>query len=471
MFSSLRSRLWLTYALVIAVALALITAIFFFYLLRNPPAYRQITVQLNLVLNVLSTRSSLWSDLPPARLQKFFREQDELYEARILLLDSERNLLVDSRQGLEPELLHSRLVRIARLTQIVEDAEGQRWFSLARRLPDGRYLVAAAPRPSLSVLSVLTDEFLPPILQGGMIALALALLLAFGVARWVADPLQRLVNAAGQFPAQGAKPLPLEGPQEVQELAQAFNQMTARVQSSQQSQKDFVANVSHELKTPLTSVQGFAQALLDGTVDTPEGQRTAAQVIYDESGRMHRLVLDLLDLARLDAGTLEMKREPVDIAVLLKDVIEKFSLQAGRAAVAISYSGEGLSPIPGDGDRLAQVFTNLVENALKFTPSGGQVQVTAARAGEFLEVRVADTGSGISPQALAHIFERFYQADKSRRGGQGRGAGLGLAIVAEIVRAHGGKISVQSLPEQGSEFSVFLPLVSPDASTIVRQKR
>jgi signal transduction histidine kinase len=232
-----------------------------------------------------------------------------------------------------------------------------------------------------------------------------------------------------------------------------------------------VANVSHELKTPLTSVQGFAQALLDGTVDTPEGQRTAAQVIYDEAGRMHRLVLDLLDLARLDSGTLEMKREQVDIAVLLKGVLEKFSLQAGRAAVRISYSGEGLPAIPGDGDRLAQVFTNLVENALKFTPSGGQVQVTAVRAGEFLQVRVADTGAGINPQALAHIFERFYQADKSRRGGQGRGAGLGLAIVAEIVRAHGGKISVQSLPEQGSEFSVFLPLVSPDASTIVRQKR
>ncbi len=471
MFSSLRSRLWLTYALMIATALAIVAVVFFFYLLRNPPAYRQISVQLNLALKVLSNRSDAWVNLPPARLQRFFSEQDELFGIRILLLDPERNLLVDSRQGQDPELLYSRLVRVARLTQIVENAEGERWFSMARRLSDGNYLVAAVPRPKVSAVSILSDEFMPPILFAGFVALFLALVLAFGVARWVADPLQRLVNAAGQFPAQGAKPLPLTGPQEVQELVKAYNRMTARIQSSQQSQKDFVANVSHELKTPLTSVQGFAQAILDGTADTPAAQRSAAQIIYDESGRMHRMVLDLLDLARLDAGTLDLKRGMVDISALLHSMVEKFSPQAGRAQVTLAFSGQVLPPVPGDGDRLAQVFTNLVENALKFTPAGGRVMLDAALAAEFLEIKVSDTGVGIAPQALAHIFERFYQADSSRRGGPGRGAGLGLAIAAEIVRAHGGKISVQSSPGQGSVFLISLPFVSPDASTLVRKKK
>jgi signal transduction histidine kinase len=206
-------------------------------------------------------------------------------------------------------------------------------------------------------------------------------------------------------------------------------------------------------------------------VDTPAAQLSAAQIIYDEAGRMHRMVLDLLDLARLDAGTLDLKRGVVDISALLQSMLEKFAPLAGRKEVRLSFSGPGLPLIPGDGDRLAQVFTNLIENALKFTPAGGQVGLSAKVAGAWLEIEVSDAGAGIEPGALPHIFERFYQADASRRGGEKHGAGLGLAIVAEIVRAHGGKISVQSSPGQGSVFFVSLPLVSPDASTLVRKKR
>ncbi len=471
MFSTLRSRLWLTYALMIATALVVITIIFFIYLLRNPPALRQLTVQMNLALNVLSQKNENWSDLSLARTERYLTEQDEIFGVRFLLLSPARVLLIDTRAGETPALAANKLIRLTRLTQIVEDANGKRWLTVVRKLSDGRFLVAAAPRPVVSVLSVLTDEFLPPIFQGGLVSLALALILAFGVARWVADPLQRLVGAAGQFPAQGAKPLPLDGPQEVRELVNAFNQMTDRVQFSQKSQKDFVANVSHELKTPLTSVQGFAQALLDGTAETPEAQRAAAQIIYDEAGRMHRMVLDLLDLARLDAGTLELKRGMVDVSALLANTVEKFLPQAGRAGVQIAFSGSTVPLISGDGDRLAQVFTNLVENSLKFTAAGGRVLLNAALVGDGLDVKVSDTGIGIAEKALPYIFERFYQADTARQGGEKHGAGLGLSIVSEIVRAHGGKISVQSSPGQGSVFTVSLPLVSPDASTLVRKKR
>jgi two-component system sensor histidine kinase ResE len=254
--------------------------------------------------------------------------------------------------------------------------------------------------------------------------------------------------------------------------------LNTRVLASQQSQREFVANVSHELKTPLTSVQGFAQALLDGTTDTPESRQQAARVIYDEAGRMHRMVLDLLELARLDAGTLDLQYAPVDICLLMDNVAAKFAPQAHSAGVSIQVEAHPLPPLMGDGDSLAQVFTNLVDNALKNTPSGGTITLRARQSGPEIQVEVADTGRGIPADALPHIFERFYQADPSRRGGENHGTGLGLAIVKEIVSAHGGKITVRSktahevneTERSGSVFSVTLPLERPQGGSSSSRK-
>jgi len=165
--------------------------------------------------------------------------------------------------------------------------------------------------------------------------------------------LQKVVAAARAMPSAEAKPVDVQGPQEVQELTRAFNSMIARTQASQKSQREFVANVSHELKTPLTSVQGFAQAILDGTADSGDARQKAAQVIYDESGRMHRMVLDLLDLARLDAGTADITMAPVNLSGLLNAVAEKFTPQLQRAGVNIKVDVvENLQTITADGDRL-----------------------------------------------------------------------------------------------------------------------
>jgi two-component system sensor histidine kinase ResE len=237
--------------------------------------------------------------------------------------------------------------------------------------------------------------------------------------------------------------------------------MVGRVESSQRSQRDFVANVSHELKTPLTSIQGFAQALLDETADTPEARRQAAQIIYDEAGRMHRMALDLLDLARLEAGTADLKMSAVDMKVLLQNIIEKFAPQAQRKGVELQLDAPtGLPGLIGDGDRLAQVFTNLVDNALKFTPPGGDVKLSAVKVGAEIEISIADSGIGVSKEALPRLFDRFYQADTARAGGDGHGAGLGLAIVKEIVDAHNGKISVRSELGHGTTFVIHLPLAT-----------
>jgi signal transduction histidine kinase len=252
----------------------------------------------------------------------------------------------------------------------------------------------------------------------------------------------------------------------VMELTRAFNEMNTRVLTSQTFQRDFVANVSHELKTPLTSIQGFAQALLDGTASTPEDQKQSAQVIYDESARMHRMVLDLLHLASLDDGTFELLRNQVDLPALIKSIAEKFAPQGRSVNVDIRVETTSLPFFRGDGDRLAQVFSNLVDNALKFTPAGGSVTLRTSWNNSGILVEVTDTGAGISPEALARIFDRFYQADPSRPGGRTHGSGLGLAIVKEIIEAHGGKISVRSEPGKGSTFSVSLPLTTPEATVV-----
>jgi two-component system sensor histidine kinase ResE len=296
------------------------------------------------------------------------------------------------------------------------------------------------------------------------------LFLAFLISRSVASPLRQISEASIHL-ANGEKTyVKPQGPKEVRRLGEVFNEMSAQVHASQQSQRDFVANVSHELKTPLTSVQGFAQAILDGTAGTPEAQQKAAQVIYDESGRMYRMVLDLLDLAKLDAGTAELVMEVVSLDLLLDAVVERFTPQSAQAQVEIVNNSGSLPAIAGDGDRLAQVFNNLVENAIKHTPAGGKVTLTSVVEEGNVLVHVQDSGPGIPPEEAARIFERFYQLDKARKGGPAHSVGLGLAIASQIVQAHGGEISVKSEIGKGSVFTVRLPVSRQDGETLASKR-
>lgn len=453
MFASLRSRLWLSYAFVIAVALGVVAFVLLAYLIRNPLLARQTRQELTAV-----------RDLILAAPQRFVNNPDLLGEiarsnnARVIVFDSSRETLIDTNPE-KPRIPFPRRNVLNRDSQVALDAEGEAWLYTSSRLPNGSVLVVTAPRPRAPALAIFTDEFFAPIVQAGLIALALSLILAFALSRWVADPLQKVVAAARNYPAQDAQPVEPRGPREVQDLTRAFNSMVERVHASQRSQRDFVANVSHELKTPLTSIQGFAQALLDDTADTPEARKQAAQVIYDEATRMHRMALDLLDLARLESGTADLEMSDVDMRSLLQNVVEKFAPQADKAGVTLRVDvPNGLPAIVGDGDRLGQAFSNLVDNALKFTPSNGRVLLSAQEAGAGIEVSVADTGSGVPNEALPRLFDRFYQADPSRAGGGHHGAGLGLAIAKEIVEAHGGKIGVRSQVGIGTTFTIHLPL-------------
>ena len=464
MFSSLRSRLWLSYALLIVTALVVVAIVLFVYLIRNPISNRQ-------TLERLRTAQTIVTESNEQPLSLAAEHASQNFDVRILLFSKDKQVLLDTSSGKDVALFFPRKKLLTRNDSLVRDENKVAWLYTMQQLPDKTWLMVAAPRPRVLLTNVFTNDFLPIIFQSGSIALLLSLVVAFFFARWIADPLQKVVVSARAIPSAEAKPVEVRGPLEVQELTRAFNSMIARMQASQKSQREFVANVSHELKTPLTSVQGFAQAILDGTADSEEARQQAAQVIYDESGRMHRMVLDLLDLARLDAGIANITMSPVNMLAILNAVAEKFTPQLQRAGVNIKVDADANLPtITADGDRLAQVFINLVDNALKFTPREGLISLRALVVTDEMLISVSDTGVGIPAEAQTHIFDRFYQADPARRGGGKHGAGLGLAIAHEIIGAHGGRITVRSGLGEGTTFEVFLPLLKKSAPTIARRK-
>jgi two-component system OmpR family sensor kinase len=473
MFRSLASRLLLTYVLV-TVLVILLAALSLLILLSSTPLADRLAWQ------TLEAEASV---LAP-RLERAItlRDADPLAAVRLARRLRSRSLVVNIRgdilawggmatlEGMDAALAEAALAQGPGEGE-TRDPLNRRWLFVSRRLSTGDLLVVAAPRPTLRTLLTYGADLLTPLSRAAVIGLVLSVLLAWLMSRWVTAPLRRVAGAA-QSVAAGhyEQRVPLEGPTEVASLAGDFNQMVERVQATQQGQRDFVANVSHELRTPLTSIDGFAQAILDGTAADREAQRHAAQVIHEESDRLSRLVDDLLDLARLDAGQMAFKREAVDVNALVARVADRLSLRAQEKGVRLENQVAGLPAVAGDGDRLAQVFTNLIDNALKHTPAGGLVKLRSeARPTEVL-VHVEDSGPGIPAEDLSRIFERFYQVDKARRGGAGRGTGLGLAISREIVQAHGGHVTATSAAGQGSCFTVQLPLDQSTVSTISRRR-
>lgn len=353
--------------------------------------------------------------------------------------------------------------------------DGSRWLIVSQAIPllatdDQRpnrgLLIFARPEPR--VLQVFRETFLRPLFQAGVVAVLLSVLLAVVISRSVARPLQK-VAAAAESIAQGDynQQIPVQGPDEVRRVASSFNTMAAQVAATQQAQRDFVANVSHDLKTPLTSVTGWSQALLDGTAGKPEQQEQAVRIIHDEAGRMTRMVEQLLDLAKIESGQLQLNREPVDLAQLMQEVHRNLARRAEEKEVHLAMEIAPVAAVAGDRDRLVQILTNLVDNALNHTPPGGRVQITLKPYGDrAAELIVQDSGPGIPPEDLSRIFERFYRVDRSRhRTSERQGVGLGLAIVKELVEAHNGRITAHSHPGQGSTFTLHLPLAPPEPTS------
>ncbi len=232
---------------------------------------------------------------------------------------------------------------------------------------------------------------------------------------------------------------------------------TTRIQKLEQVRKDFIANVSHELRTPLTAIQGFAETLLDGGLEDKEHNREFVQTIHSEAARLAALVNDLLDLSAIESGRAKPDRKPVALSPLLDEVVRQLSPLARKKSIRLEIEGSAKFPsVPADTNQIRQVFSNLIDNAIKFNQEGGSVTIRCSEKDGGAEISVSDTGSGIPQKDLPRVFERFYRVDKARSRDLG-GTGLGLAIVKHIVESHGGSVRVESSEGRGSSFFVFLP--------------
>ncbi|WP_078553205.1 ATP-binding protein [Bacillus alkalicellulosilyticus] len=222
--------------------------------------------------------------------------------------------------------------------------------------------------------------------------------------------------------------------------------------------KDFIANVSHELRTPISMLQGYSEAIIDDIPQSEEEKKDIAQIIYEESLRMGRLVNELLDLARMEAGHVELQREEIAVEDFSKRIIRKFKGLAKEEGIQLALDiVEGTGIATFDPDRIEQVLTNLIHNAIRHTENGGEVTLAVDSSKQDIRFDIIDTGSGIPEEDLPFVFERFYKADKARTRGRSSGTGLGLAIAKNIVDSHNGHISVHSKINEGTTFSFALP--------------
>ena len=311
------------------------------------------------------------------------------------------------------------------------------------------------------------------LVAAGLIAgLTGALLLFSGLISSMRRPLEQLVDAAGRL-AGGDRSVRVEvgGLSETATLGAAFNEMAAELEIEEgrrdeldRLKDEFVLTASHELRSPLTSVQGFAELLmLDKDSLTPR-QRETVEIILDNCRHLVRLLNDLLDLARSDAGRLAIRRQPTEVAPLVEDVVRTMRAQTEAASQTLGEDVQaGLPPIEVEPDRIRQILVNLITNAHEYSPEGASIGVAARAAGAEVEISVTDNGPGIPAEQLEHIFERFTRGDAGLTQRVG-GTGLGLAISKSLVELHGGSIAAESTPGRGSTFRLRLPVAGGAAA-------
>jgi two-component system OmpR family sensor kinase len=330
--------------------------------------------------------------------------------------------------------------------------EGTAYYFAAEPLEQGGPVVLLRPQ---SLTKSRWSPFFEAILIAALVGGALAAAAAYLLARRIARPVGRVAAAARSL-ARGARPepVPVEGAAELATLAVAFNDLAEQLARAQEAERSFLLSVSHELKTPLTAIRGYAEALHDGAVSPQDAAATVAL----EAARLERLVGDLLDLARMNRTDFGVRLEEVDLAEVADDAVRRYEQQAAGFGVSLAAVSEGPATAVADAGRTLQVVSNLVENALRLTPPGGEVRVVAAPG----VLRVEDTGPGLADEDRQRAFERFYLHSRYGRE-RSVGTGLGLAIVKELTAAMGGTVEVESEPGRLTVFTVRLqaPVAQP----------
>jgi len=322
----------------------------------------------------------------------------------------------------------------------------------------GRVYISLDPKAEPFVapfrrLSASINRFL---LLGGSVAIVIALILTFILSRRMSSPIGVLAEAARRL-GRGdlSQRVQFQGKGEVGELAQSFNSMAADLEHAEQLRRNLVADVAHELRTPLSNIQGYLEAIRDRVM---KPNAATIRSLNEETALLSRLVDELQELSLAEAGELKLVYRAEDIAKLVKQAVNSWQPKVTAKEILLSLDlPDNLPLVNIDRQRVNQVLHNLLENALAHTHKGGTINVAAAKQGDWVEICVSDTGEGIPAEDLPNIFERFYRVDRSRARATG-GSGLGLTIARRLVEAHGGQITVQSKLGKGSRFSFTLPI-------------
>ncbi|MBI2861404.1 MAG: HAMP domain-containing protein [Chloroflexi bacterium] len=475
LFASLRWKLILAFCSVILITLFL-AGFGFLYVVRGyqtelaQQRLRELAGPIALQVRTLDRLGAT-----PTQIVTLLKPQADEMGLDVLLLSTEGEAVEDTsgefvgRHIELPSTLQLRAAGRGRVSFYTGSGEG-RFFLVADPGPPlgpladriigttPGYLVAiAAPQRDL------TDDWLallPSLSLAALLSLLVSVLVALFLSRSITTPILHLTRATERV-AEGEYDqfIPAKGHDEVGRLAASFNLMARRVAESHRTLRDFLANISHELKTPLTSILGFTQAWVEGAIREPKEYEEAAQIIHQEAQRMDRLVGDLIHLSRIEARQMSMEQERLDLSELLSVCCKRFAWRADQAGLRFTVEMPAPVMVDGDAHLLEQAFSNVLDNALKHTPAGGAVTARAWSSGGQALVSIHNTGSVISTEELPRIFERFYQVDKARSPGR-TGVGLGLAIAREIAEAHQGHIDVTSSEGGGTQFTIALPHLS-----------
>ncbi|MGZ8783689.1 MAG: sensor histidine kinase [Gaiellaceae bacterium] len=440
---SLRARLFAAISLVALMSLALALALGAILTRRavERNTLRDASAQFDLLVE--REREALVPFSRLRSLQEFLDRQDE----RVVTVP------LDGSAALLPPDRAAQLRRGARLDGTIE-TDGTRYL-YAARLVNGKGYILLRPASS-------TNSAWRPHIEGLILAAlataAFAALIAFLLARAIARPVRRVAEATRGLAGSGPTPplVPVEGARELALLAESFNEVALALARAREAEQAFLLSVSHELKTPLTAIRGYAEGLGEGALPAEE----AAATIVTESRRLERLVGDLLDLARMRKAEFSVRREPIDLRAIAHEALRRYESQARDFGVTLEADGPAGAPATGDADRTLQIVSNLVENALRLTPAGGSVRIVAAPG----SIRVEDTGPGLKPEELEQAFERFYLYSRYGRE-RPVGTGLGLAIVKELAQGMGGSVAAESTPGELTVFTVLLPQAVSDGAS------
>ncbi len=452
MIHSLRFRLLLSFLVVILITVGTVS----FFVARSSwdqiRQYEENTNQVRTARAVSLISGFYASNGNWNGIQELIETLATMEQRRIIITDVNNIVIADSQNVLQGKEYHQNDDGIQLYKRSFGTPSGPQ-----RGQPNQADLIATLyVSPLTSTVTSLIRAINGFLLIGALLAVGLALIITFFISRRITSPIRALTNSArrlgkGDF----SQRVNIKSKDEVGELAQTFNLMAGNLEHTEKLRRNMVADVAHELRTPLSNVYGYLEAIRD---DVVKPDKATIASLSEEVTLLTRLVDDLQELTLADAGELKLVRQPEDISQLIAQSVTAIRTKINSKGLEISSEvQEGLPLVNIDYYRIGQVLRNLLENAYKHTASGGKIIVTARRENNMVKISVNDTGEGISAEDLPNMFERFYRVDKSRARTAG-GSGLGLTIVKRLVEAHGGSVGVQSELGKGSSFSFTLPI-------------